>query len=273
MNKQIPITVINLKKDTGRKNKITQQLNDLNLEFSFFDAIYGAELNDKEFNAVYNPKHSIKKNARLLRKNDIGCALSHLGVYQQMLDDNIDKMIILEDDVILDKEFVNALDIIGYLPENLEIFLLGYSSKRRMPCNFNIKLKNNHTAFNIGVSPKQRGGLYAYVINKRGALRMLSYKDSIYQSIDSYTGDYRYMNVYNIYPRVAMQNHNIPSSIGYDDCVSDEPRWKQQKIIKIIRNYNNKRRAKRQKNEAVSVSCILHKIKFKIKNGFKDYYS
>ncbi len=270
MAKQIPIIVINLKKDTDKKSKIIQRLNDLNLEFSFFNAIYGVELSPEELSAAYNPQHSIEKGLRAIKKNEIGCALSHLGVYKKMLDDNIDKMIILEDDAILDKEFVEALDIIEYLPDNWELFLFGYSSKRSIPCNFNVKLKSNPTTFNVGVSPIPRGCLHAYVVNQKGAKRMLSYKKSMYQPIDRYSGDYRLMNVYTIYPRVAKQDADLESSIGYDWM--KETGWKQQKIIKAIRRGNNNRRAKRQASKSFSLSCLIRKIKFKIRHGFKEYY-
>ena len=270
MIKQIPITVINLKKDIDKKNKITQQLNDLKREFSFFNAIHGVDLSPEDLSRAYNPQHSTEKGLRVVRKNEIGCALSHLGVYKKMLDDGIDKMIILEDDAILDKEFVVALNIVQFLPDNWELFLLGYSSKRNIPCNFKVKLKRNPTAFNVGVSPIPRGCLHAYVINQRGARRMLSYKKSIYQPIDYYSGDHRLMNVYTLYPRVAMQDADMDSSIGYDWM--KETGWKQQKIVKTIREFNNDRRKERQVRGLFSLSCLIRKIKFRIRYGFKEYY-
>jgi len=272
MTKKIPITVINLKKDIDRKNNITQQLNKLNLEFSLFEAIYGADLNLEEFEAAYNPKYSVEKNTRTLLKNDIGCALSHFGVYQKMMDNDIDKMLILEDDAIFDEGFLKALDVVECLPKNWEIFLLGYSSGRKIPCNFKVELENNHTTFNVGVSPITRGCLHGYVINKRGAQRMLNYKDSLYQAVDMYSGDYRMMNVYILYPKVVYQSADFDSSIGYEWMVGTDSKWKQQKIVKVIRNFNNKRRRKRQERGGFSLSCILRKIKFRVRHGFKEYY-
>ncbi len=278
MSQKIPITVINLKKDTDRKAHITQQLNSLNFEFCFFEAIYGADLSDKEFDIAYNPKNSIKMGRGLLSKNEIGCALSHFGIYQKMLDDDIDKMIILEDDVTLDQEFKKALSIIDCLPKNWELFLLNYQqhlSNKKELCNFNIKLKNNPTLFDIKLSPTFRSSAAAYVINKRGAKRMLSYKDFIYQALDYYTGNYKFMNVYIIYPKVVKHSYIFNSSIGgnradiTNDCAKEnhKAKWKQQKIVKIIRNFNYKRRRKR--HEQGKFSCIMRKINFRIKYRFK----
>jgi hypothetical protein len=92
----------------------------------------------------------------------------------------------------------------------------------------------------------------------------------MYQPIDRYSGDYRLMNVYTIYPRVAKQDADLESSIGYDWM--KETGWKQQKIIKAIRRGNNNRRAKRQASKSFSLSCLIRKIKFKIRHGFKEYY-
>ena len=124
--------------------------------------------------------------------------------------------------------------------------------------------------FNVGVSPIPRGCLHAYVINQKGAKRMLSYKKSMYQPIDRYSGDYSLMNVYTLYPRVAKQDADLESSIGYDWM--KDTGWKQQKIVKAIRGFNNNRRKKRQESKSFSLSCLIRKIKFKIKHGFKGYY-
>jgi len=272
MNKQIPITVINLKKDAERRDSITQQLNSLNLEFSFFKGVYGKELSSEELSAAYNPKNSIERGIKTLSKGEIGATLSHFGIYQKMLDDDIEKMIVFEDDTIINEDFVQALDVVEYLPENWEIFLLGYSSGRKMPCNFNIDQKNNTTTYKIGVSPIIRGGAFCYVINKRGAKRMLSYKESLYKVIDIYTGDSDMINVYTISPRVAVLSADFESSVE-DRVPFHTSEWKQRKIVRAIRDFNNNRRRTRKTKGSFSTSCILRKIKYRIKHGFKEFYS
>jgi len=269
MAKNIPITVINLKKDIDRKNNITQQLNKLSLEFDFFDAIYGSNLSSDELNAAYNPKNSIEKGMKVLNKGEVGATLSHFSIYQKMINENIDRMVILEDDAIVGQNFVEALSVIEYLPQNWELCLLGYQSGRVSPCNFNIKIKNSPSSLKVGISPRARGGTFCYVINKKGAQRMLSYKDSLYQVIDRYTGNHCMVNVYVISPRVVEHSPDFESSVGYE--TENTPNWKKKKIIKSIRDFNRKRRKRRQKNGVFSVRCILRKIKFRMKYGFKGY--
>jgi glycosyl transferase, family 25 len=277
MTKKIPITVINLKKDIDRKNNITQQLNKLNLKFDFFEAIYGSELSSEELDLVYNPKLSIDNGTRALTRGEVGATLSHFGVYQKMIEDDIDEMIIFEDDIAVGQDFLAALDVIEHLPKNWEVFLLSYSLRTKQDsrlCHFNVNLENNPTSFGVGVPLKVLGGAFCYVINRRGAQRMLSYKDSMHRVIDYYTSDRRMINVYTIYPRVADVNFNLnlDSSVGHRDQLTVSSKWKQQKVVKSIRDFNNARRKKREDKGRFSINCMLKKIKFKIKYTFKKYY-
>ncbi len=277
MIKQIPITIINLKKDIDRRDNIARQLDNLNLKFDFFEAIYGDELSAEELDLAYNPKLSIDSGIRALTKGEIGATLSHFGVYQKMVDDDIDEMIIFEDDIAIGQDCVTALDVVEYLPKNWEVFLLGYSLRTKQDsrlCHFNVNLENNPTSFGIGVPLKVLGGAFSYVINKKGAQRMLSYKSSIHRVIDYYTSDRHMINVYTIYPRVANVNLslNLDSSVGHREQLTVSPKWKQQKTIKSIRDYNNARRKRREDRGKFSVNCMLKKIKFKIKYAFQEYY-
>jgi len=266
------IFVINLKKDSDRRRKISQQLDSLGVVFSFFEGVNGRELKDEELLSAYKPKRSIDKSKRLLTQGEIGCALSHFNIYQKMLDENIDRAIVLEDDAVIGKNFLEAIDVVAHLPCNWEIFLLGYSSSREIPCNFKLDLVGNSTVFNVGISPKSRGCLHGYVISKSGAERMLSYKDSLYQPIDMYTADYRMINSYVIYPRVVYQNKDLESSIGYEWESKQGPKWKQQQVVKTIRKLNNRRRSKRNKKGVFSISCLFSKLEFLIRNNFRGRY-
>ncbi|KAA0448389.1 MAG: glycosyltransferase family 25 protein, partial [Candidatus Thioglobus sp.] len=83
MNK-IPIFVINLKRDSAKKQQIQTMLNKLNLEFNLFEAVDGAALSEGKIATIYD-----KSNPRLKRQlsnGELGCAFSHLHIYQKMID-------------------------------------------------------------------------------------------------------------------------------------------------------------------------------------------
>lgn len=282
MDRQIPITVINLKKDVDKKIHIERQLSNLNLEFGFFEAIYGEDLSDKDLSAIYNPKLSVDKGMGVLSKGEVGCALSHFGVYQKIIDEDINEMIVLEDDAVIDQDFVESMSIIEHLPKNWELFLLGYSAqagaKDPTVCNLDIDLKNNPTSFNVSVLLKMVGGTgtHGYVINKRGAKRLLSYMSLLHLPIDFYTGNHRKTgnqkmnNIYIIHPRVVGINHDFDSSIG-DEAGRSTARWKLNKIVRFFRDFDRRRR----KNGKFSImhilflGCIFRKINFRVTHYFK----
>ena len=277
MTNQIPITVINLKKETNRKNRITSILSKLNLEFSFLEGIHGLELSSNKLKVVYNPINSIEKNMRLLTKNEIGATLSHFKVYRQMLDDNIDEMIVLEDDIVIDKKFIEALNVIEHLPTNWELFLLGYAhgTIESKLCNINIHLKSISTEFNVGIPVKTVMGAFAYVISKKGAKRMLSYRDSIFQAIDLYTGNRHLINVYTISPRVVSVDLDLGSDIHYariQSRLNNKSRWKKKirhnKLYKTAQNLNEKR-----KRSGINfIDCVIRKMVYRIRHLFIKHY-
>lgn len=118
----IPILVISLKKDIARKTEITAALNKLGLKFDFIDAVYGKDLTHDEINSVYYHDKSLLK--RKINNNEIGCALSHFKAYEFILQNKMDKAIILEDDAIITEKFIKALDTIRYLPADWELLTL-----------------------------------------------------------------------------------------------------------------------------------------------------
>lgn len=121
--------VVNLKKDTKRLEHISNELNNLGLDFEVFEASYGKEL-DKDFilkcrqedELLFNLKGNVK--VKLLGKltlNEIGCALSHLRLYQHIVDSNIDKALILEDDIYLKPQLKLALENLSKINESWEV--------------------------------------------------------------------------------------------------------------------------------------------------------
>ena len=121
--------VINLKKDVERREHIAKEAQKLGLDFEFFEASYGKDLapefldqcrqNDE---LIFNLKGVVKvKLASKLTVNEIGCALSHLRVYQHIIDCNLDRALILEDDIYLNPELSLALDNLDKITEPWDV--------------------------------------------------------------------------------------------------------------------------------------------------------
>jgi len=264
------IFVINLKKDINRRLQISQRLESLNLDYEIFEGTNGKELKANEINLIYQRYNSRKKRMRELTHGQIGCASSHLNLYMEILKRDLEMALILEDDAVLMDNFVEAMQLVNYLPKNWEIFLLGYSSSRDIPCHFRVHLPKEIYKFGVGVSPKKRGCLHGYIINQRGAKRMIEHGKKLYQPIDMYSADYRFMNTYIIFPRVVYQNKNFESSIGYDWENTEIPHWKNLKIVNKIRALNHKRKG-RKKIIGLSLSCFKAKLIFLLTNKSRSY--
>ena len=92
------VFVINLDKNVSRMNVIARQLTDLRLPYERVSAVYGNEL------SVNDKRQAVDRfgwwclNSYPIRNGEIGCALSHLSIYKKMIESNLTKACILEDD-------------------------------------------------------------------------------------------------------------------------------------------------------------------------------
>lgn len=100
------IYVVSLKRDVDKRKVISQVLEDFGLEYSFIDAVYGKELSEDILEGYKaNSRGKIIDRGFALTPGEIGCTLSHLMIYKDMLVKNRNWACVLEDDAILDERF------------------------------------------------------------------------------------------------------------------------------------------------------------------------
>ena len=104
IKQNISIFVINLERSIDRRTYMQNQLNKFNVKYQFFSAVDGKEKKD-----LYDEKKAIKRYRHPFVDGEIGCSLSHIGVYKKMIEKNISEALILEDDVLLHKNFFNVI--------------------------------------------------------------------------------------------------------------------------------------------------------------------
>jgi len=122
--------VINLVRDEARRIAISQQLGQLKLPYSIFPAIYGRDLSKEDLTKSYNRELAIKESHDLTL-GEIGCALSHIGVYREMVRLGIQHCLVLEDDAKLGPDIVDVLPKLAALyPANTaQVVMLNYVEK------------------------------------------------------------------------------------------------------------------------------------------------
>lgn len=112
------IFVISLKEALHRRSRMQHLLDATGIPFEFFDAIKGADLTDDDL-----IKHQIF-SAKSLTKPELGVMLSHILIWQKIVEANVQKAIILEDDVHFGASFKKVIHEINIPIERLGLYRL-----------------------------------------------------------------------------------------------------------------------------------------------------
>ena len=108
---QYKVFVLNLKKDTERREYITKHLKDRGIEFELIEGVYGKDLSQQQLDTLVDVKASKKIKGNKMSLNEIGCSLSHQKIYKRILADNLDGAFIFEDDAYTCKDIKKIMDI------------------------------------------------------------------------------------------------------------------------------------------------------------------
>ena len=108
---QYKVFVLNLKKDTERREYITKHLKDRGIEFELIEGVYGKDLSQQQLDTLVDIEAAKKIRGKKMALNEIGCSLSHQKIYKRILEDNLDGAFIFEDDVYTSKDIKKIMDI------------------------------------------------------------------------------------------------------------------------------------------------------------------
>ena len=178
------IKVVNLERRPDRRQQMTDRFHEAEIaNYEFYRAVDGASLTVTE--EMFN---LFNGNDFGNRKGVIGCAMTHLNLWRQLLQDkDHDFYLIMEDDVTLGPGFKGRVKTLEQEMQDKELIMLGYhmyNSERAL---------NEKEYSNDGVPVVQKlslksyvGGTFCYSINKNGAQRLLTYieKNGIKHGID-----------------------------------------------------------------------------------------
>lgn len=197
------IYVINLEHDKERFYKIKNQAENQNIKVIRFDAINGKKLkvHNKTINTIFSRNNNLK-NAQ------IGCALSHIYIWNIIKKSNKEFAIIFEDDSVIPKNFYNKLNnYMSELPKNWDMLFLGGNSfqGKKYSKNLLIPVKNL----------KGNYGLFAYIIKKDFALKLLKSCRNLMHPIDYHLNlnFYDKHNIFYCYPEIIRHDYNNYSNI------------------------------------------------------------
>ena len=175
------IYIINLKKNKDRWDAISKAAKNANVPITRFNAIYEKELppNHPDIKKYFATNHE-------LSPRQIGCALSHIKIWEDAVKNNYENILIFEDDVIIPPDFLAKLEpVVNELPDDWNMLLLGLN-------NIKATKYSKHL-----IKPHNKDGnweMHAYIINLNMAkyiLRKILY-ENIRNPIDVYFNKYIY---------------------------------------------------------------------------------
>ena len=216
--------IINLKKDEKKYNILHKKCLENDITPIRIEAIYGKELTKeqlKESTSEFSYNYSTL--------GQIGCWLSHVKCWNYIIDNNLDKALILEDDASFVSDFKNKINDINF-PEKFDIVFLGItincSENNTLIKNLLVKIYKN--LLNLPGSYKDISktlyrpelvlGTQGYIITREGAIKCVNLLNKALGHLDHYLSkNFDKLDVY------VSKSNLIISETGISDIASDFP--------------------------------------------------
>jgi GR25 family glycosyltransferase involved in LPS biosynthesis len=119
----VPVFIISLQR-SPRCGALRSALQQLGIPYEIVAAADVRKLTSTEIAALYDERRAIRRVGRPMGRGEIGCALSHRGVYQTMIERRIPLALILEEDAIPGSGFKALWQASNTLPANVDILIL-----------------------------------------------------------------------------------------------------------------------------------------------------
>lgn len=217
------------------------------LNYSFF---YGADKNG------FTAKELIEKNiydeeltkkhhryTKVMKPGEIACAWSHRLMYEDMLKNNYDRVIIFEDDAVPDPEMMKQVRaILTEIPKDCELLMWGWDKNGESGFNSLLKQTGYHIQHIFGLlkwdntiiknlfakpfsAHLKKAGFhdytYAYAITKSGAKKLLQMQTPIQYIADNllaHAATKKIISSYIVYP-AAILHDNLPDGTARDSYI------------------------------------------------------
>ena len=206
--------------NSGRRKEFSQAASHARLPWEFFDAhtkpAHGLTYDEKRVAGLYGRK---------LHPGELGCYSSHFELWRWFVQAGCQQLIVLEDDVVVDWEFIrgiSAIEIAGRGIEYLRLFAKMPAPWRFVASPYFDQYRHliRFTGYALGTQ--------AYVLSKSGAERLICHGSNIEAPVDVYmdrTWDHGLLNLA-LYPFPVYERYQ-PSSIGEDRFSAPISRWRQ----------------------------------------------
>jgi glycosyl transferase family 25 len=207
----VPIYVLNLERSPERRAFIVGHLASTGLTATVVPAVDGRTLDvpELERKGIYRDAVAREKFSRSLSPAEIGCALSHVRLYERLVREDIALAIVLEDDAMLQSGFQEQLaTLMEELPTDWDVVQLIFKCGDVEPYSPHlVRFPMRHAM------PVASGG---YLISKAGAAKMVDHVYPLRYPADSMIGrSPRWgVTVFGARPQLVTINNIFPSDIA-----------------------------------------------------------
>ncbi len=185
MSKNFETRVISLVNQVDRRNKIISLLDGPNLNWSFYDAISGKDID--AYLGMYDKKRRLRDLGYDLRANEIACFISHRKVWEECVSKNV-PFLILEDDVKISErasifpEIFRVIDLIIKTVRKDFLFVrLGNTVDRKFQA-----VKNIAESVDLVRYHRDPLGAFSYVLSPDVAKKLLRNSAQFSCPVDNY---------------------------------------------------------------------------------------
>ncbi len=214
-----PTFVINLQRDTERRDYMCKQLQQLGMTSEFIPAVDGRAM-DTACWKTYDRAKTLRIYGVEMMATEIGCYLSHFHIYERMIREAIPVALVMEDDIVCNPNLPSIIEdlLSNPAPEWLVVRL---ESQRGRVVTPRKKAFLGRAVQHLRHGELTRLGTHvlgfgAYLIRKEGAQRMLEYGNPIFMPIDQTMDRYHENGIapYIVRPLPVHQDQKIKSRIG-----------------------------------------------------------
>eukprot|EP00697_Spironema_sp_BW2_P006707 gnl/Spiro4/20814_TR10132_c0_g1_i1.p4 gnl/Spiro4/20814_TR10132_c0_g1~~gnl/Spiro4/20814_TR10132_c0_g1_i1.p4 ORF type:complete len:269 (+),score=-11.67 gnl/Spiro4/20814_TR10132_c0_g1_i1:3187-3993(+) len=254
----IPVFVISLKSSTERRKRLDEHFKKMGLPFEFMDAVYGKDLNDIDI-ATYCDMQAVKNAPNWLTRSAIGCALSHLNIYKEVIRRNLPYAVIFEDDVIINKDFKQQVEALLPKLKKNEVVSFFYQSWEplKLVGNSTMEFYKDYKLYEVA-DVMQPISAAAYLITQDACKTLSNAIIPIRYTADAW-GEYKTKRAIENFRCVYPKPVNIvdaKSTIQYlnDDWKGKLMKWiDRYKVFPVYQLLKMKRKAARQKMMGVQI--------------------
>lgn len=213
----IPIWVINLKERRDRWNFILKSLSLSKIPLQNvhrYDAVNSFNISPNELSTLLSKRAfntlfsnlNYRTDHSQLTLGSIGCYLSHVNLWKQLLDSEHSHFLIFEDDCKLSEDSLDSLNyVLKNIPKSFDFLFLGSV----IPPTSDI-VNDKNVILNKFVRLHTVYGLHGYVISKEAVKKLLPSVLPIEYQLDSFISyNKSILNMYVMIPNIAYQSGSI----------------------------------------------------------------